>query len=113
MSFLQHVGSILRSILHIGEQTAIIAAPFVTTAFPELAPIYTSAIGLATAAEATIAKTGSGPQKLAQLTAELIPKIHEWATANGIQWDDAGIQKWASALVDTINMIPAPTKPAA
>lgn len=110
MTFLQHAGSILKKILHIGEEAAIVAAPFVTVAFPEIAPLYTSTIGLAFTAETGAASvTGTGPQKLQQLVTGLMPIAQQWATQNGINWPQAEIQKWASAVVDTVNLIPAPS----
>jgi hypothetical protein len=110
MTFLQHVGGILKKILHIGEEAAIIAAPAIQIAFPEIAPIYNSAIGLAMGAEATTsATTGTGPQRLAQVTSTLVPQVQAWAAQNGIVWPDAEITKWTSAVVDTLNMIPQPT----
>lgn len=110
MSFLSHIGSFFKSVLHIGETAATIAEPFVITAFPDIAPLYTSALGLAVAAEATAPSlTGTGPQKLAQLVANLTPQAEAWAAKNGIVWSNADINKWASAVVDTMNLIPAPT----
>lgn len=111
MTFLQHLGSALKKVLHIGEEAAIIAAPIVTIAFPEIAPLYTSTIGLAVTSEASAAAaTGTGPQKLQQLMTGLMPAAQQWATQNGINWPQGEIQKWASAVVDTVNLIPAPTQ---
>jgi hypothetical protein len=109
-TFLQHLGSFFKNLLHIGVEVATVAEPFVAVAFPEVTPIYNSAIGLATAAEATAASaTGTGAQKLASVTATLVPQVQAWAKANGIVWDEAAITKWTSAVVDTLNLIPAPT----
>lgn len=109
-SFLDHLGSILRTILHIGETLATVAEPEIALAFPQILPIYSTALGLAVSAQATAATvTGSGPQKLADLTSKLLPQVQAWATENGIVWPEADITKWASALVDTMNLIPAPT----
>ena len=114
MSFLQHLGNFFKSALGIAVKVAAAAEPIVDVAFPEVASIYNSAIGLAVGAEAMAPTlTGTGPQKLAQLTASLLPPVSAWAKANGVTWDDADIQKWASAVVDTINLIPAPSAPAA
>jgi hypothetical protein len=109
MTFLQHLGSTLKSVLHIGEEVATVAAPVVAIAFPEVFPLYQTTLGLATGAEAMAASaTGTGPQKLSQLVADLLPQAQAWATKNNIDWPEADIQKWASAVVDTINLIPAP-----
>lgn len=110
MTFLQHIGGFFKTLLHIGEEVAVVAAPIVIANFPDVAPIYTSAIGLAMAAETTAATTtGTGPQKLAQVVSGLTPQVEAWAAKNGIVWDTADITKWTSALVDTLNMIPSPT----
>jgi hypothetical protein len=114
MTFLQHVGIALKNVLHIGEKIAVAAEPIIDIAFPNVAPIYNSAIGLAISAESTEAHlTGTGPQKLAQTLTNIEPQIAEWAKQNGIEWDQPGIQKWLSAVVDTLNLIPAPVAAAA
>lgn len=110
MSFLQHFGNVLKNILHIGEEVAVIAEPAIAAAFPAIFPIYSSALGLALATQASAPTlTGTGPQKLAQLVSNLTPQLEAWAKQNGIVWDNASMTKWASAVVDTINLIPAPT----
>jgi hypothetical protein len=114
MTFLQHVGVALKNVLHIGERVAIGAEPIIDIAFPNVAPLYNSAIGLAISAESTEAQlTGTGPQKLAQTLANIEPQVAAWAKQNGIEWNQADIQKWLSAVVDTLNLIPAPAAAAA
>lgn len=109
MTFLQKLGADLKKILHIGVEVATDAAPIIDIAFPSIAPLYNSTLGLATGAEAMAASsTGTGAQKLQQLVAGLLPQAQSWAAKNGINWPEAEIQKWASAVVDTVNMIPAP-----
>lgn len=112
MTFLQHVGNFFKKVLGITTTVAKDAEPEVDLLFPTVAPLYNSAVGLAIAAE-TMAPTttGTGPQKLAQLVAGLEPQALAWAAQNGINWAVADIQKWASAVVDTINLIPSPTIP--
>lgn len=110
MTFLQHLGNFFKKVLGIAVTVAKVAEPFVDTLFPAIGPIYNSAVGLAIGAETMApATTGTGPQKLAQLMVSLEPQVAAWAAANGIVWTTAGIQKWASAVVDTINLIPPPT----
>lgn len=111
MTFLQHLGSIVKKVLHISVEAAEIAAPIVNIAFPNVAPIYMSALGLAVGAEGISPGPGTGTQKLAQVINTLEPQILAWATKNGVNWDSAGIQKWTSAVVDTLNLIPAPSQP--
>jgi hypothetical protein len=110
MTFLQHLGNAFKKILGIAVTVAKDAEPEVDILFPTVAPLYNSAVGLAVGAEAMAPTlTGTGPQKLAQLVASLEPQVLAWAAQNGVVWDSAAIQKWASAVVDTINLIPAPT----
>ncbi len=110
MNWLDHVGSFFKKVLHIGVEVATIAEPVVAVAFPEVAPLYVSAIGLATAMQATAAAVpGTGPQKLAGLVQSLTPEIEAWTKKNGIEWNQADVSKWASALVETLKLIPAPT----
>ncbi len=110
LTFLQHMGNFFKKVLGIAVTVAKDAEPEVDLAFPAIAPIYNSAVGLAVGAE-TMAPTltGTGPQKLAQLMTSLEPQVVAWAQQNGVVWPLADIQTWASAVVDTINLIPAPT----
>ena len=110
MSFLDHLGNVVKRILHIGDEAAILAEPFVVAAFPEVAPLYNSALGLAaTVQAAAVTASGTGPQKLSQLVTALLPIARKFANDNNLNWPDAEIQKWASAVVDTMDLIPAPT----
>ena len=110
MSFLQHVGGIFRKILHIGEEAAVVASPIIAVAFPSIAPLFNSAIGLAISAETTAtAATGTGPQKLAQVVTGLNPLIDQFVHANNLgDWASADRAKFASAIADALNLIPAP-----
>ena len=114
MTFLQHLGSSLKKALHIGVEVAAEAEPIVALAFPEVMPLYQSTVGLAAGAEALApTTTGTGAQKLSQLLTTLLPQAQAWAVHNDINWPAEDIQKWASAVVDTINLIPAPVEAAA
>lgn len=110
MTLLQHLGNAFKKVLGIAVTVAKDVEPEVDIIFPQVAPLYNSAVGLAVGAE-TMAPTliGTGPQKLAQLMESLEPQALAWASQNGIVWPTADIQKWASAVADTINLIPAPT----
>jgi hypothetical protein len=112
MSFLGHVGNVFKKILGIAVTVAKDAEPIIDLAFPAIAPLYNSAVGLAIGAEAMApTATGTGPQKLEQVMTFLAPQALAWAKQNGIVWPEADIQKWASAVVDTMNLVPAPTVP--
>jgi len=108
-SFLQHVGNFFKRILHIGIVAAEVAEPLVAAEFPDIAPLYQSAIGLAVSEEATAtAATGTGATKLANVVAKGWPQAQAFFAANGITVDQAAYEKWVSAVVDTLNLLPAP-----
>jgi hypothetical protein len=110
-SFLQHLGSIFKKILHIGEEVATIASPFVTAYFPDVAPLFKNTLGFIMAEEATINATpGSGAQKLANVVSKSFADAQTFFTANGIVIDQVQWSKIVSTFVDTVNLIPAPTK---
>lgn len=115
MSFLKHVGNFFRSVLHIGEEVAMVASPIIKVAFPDVSPLFNSAIGLAIAAEATVAgATGNGPQKLAQVVTGINPLIDKFVADNNLgSWASADRAKFASAIADALNLIPAPLAGAA
>jgi hypothetical protein len=52
MAFLQHLGSTLKTVLHIGVEAAAVAEPTVRLAFPEVIPLYQSTLSLAAGPEA-------------------------------------------------------------
>lgn len=117
MSFLTHVGNVFKQILGIAITVAKDTEPVADIALTAaglggLVQMYNTGIGLAVGAEAMAPSlTGTGPQKLAQLVASLTPQAIAWAAQNGVVWPADQITKWASAVVDTINLIPAPTAP--
>lgn len=111
MTFLDHIGNAIKKILGIANASEpLVDLGLAAAGLGGIIPLYNSALGLATGAQA-LAPTvsGTGPQKLAQLTASLLPMAKQFAVANRLSWPDAEIQKWASAVVDTMNLIPAPT----
>jgi hypothetical protein len=108
MSFLSDVGKFFKGVLHIGTEVAEIATPVLSIVDPSVVPIYTSALNLAVGAESLMdSTTGTGEQKLKTVTSALLPQVQSWATKNGINWPEADVQKWVSAVVDTIDMIPS------
>jgi hypothetical protein len=109
MSFLSAAGKFFKTLLHIGEEAAVVAKPFIVAAFPEIAPLYTSALGTFIAAETAVQQVqGAGAQKLSISVQTLLPIAQKFAVDNNIAWPEEDIKKWASALVDTLNLIPAP-----
>ena len=110
MTFLQHVGSIFKKILHIGEEAAVIASPLITAYFPDVAPLFKNTLGFIIAEEATVASApGTGVQKLANVVAKTYADASTFFQQNGIVIDQAKWGKIVSTLVDTVNLIPAPT----
>lgn len=115
-SILDHIGHALVDVFKVGTTIAAVAQPFIAAAFPQVAPLYTSALNeaiqvqaLATAAGAG---PGSGPQKLAIAFTNIEPTIKQFFSQNNMPYDQATASKWLSAVVDTINLLPAPVAPA-
>jgi hypothetical protein len=113
MNFLTHIGNFFGQLLHIGTEVAQVATPFVDLAFPQVGPLYNSALGLVIAAEAAAPAAGSGALKNEQFVANLVPQAEAWAAQNNLAWPTADINKWANAtgaaLVASLKLIPAPT----
>ena len=109
VSVLQHIGQVLRKALHIGEEIAAVAEPIVALRFPEVAPLYASTLGMAVQSEALLgSEPGTGLQKMQIAAPQLVANAQAWAKANNIDWPDADVQKWGSAVIDTMNLIPSP-----
>ena len=103
MSFKKVVGSILRAI----GLVAGVAKPIVTAAFPEVGSLYTVALSGILSVEALLGgQSGNGAAKLEQLAATLIPFAQAWAAKHGMKWTDDQIKLWASAVVDTMKLLP-------
>ncbi len=99
-------------VLHIGEEVAIIGEPLLAASpYAMFLPLVSSTLSFAGVAEATIGgASGTGAQKLSQVTAGLIPQAQAWAKSVGIEhWPEAEIEKWASAFVDAVKLVPQPT----
>ena len=114
MTFLQHLGKVFKKVLGITVEVAKDTEPEVDLALTAaglsgLVGMYNGAVGLAVGAETMAPSlTGTGPQKLSQLLTTLEPQAIKWAADNNINWPVDQIKKWSSAVVDTINLIPAP-----
>ena len=109
MTFLQHLGSTLKEQpLHIGVEAATVAEPIVALAFLKLFRSINLHLDLPQVPKLSPPRlTGTGPQKLSHLLDTLLPQAQTWAqNANNINWPMEEIQKWASAVVDTVNLIP-------
>ena len=109
-SVLEHIGHGILVGLHITEQVAVVAEPFVAVAAPQIVGLYSGILSAAMSAEAAAAgSSGTGAQKLALVLAGQLPNIEKVFADNGIAMPTADINKWASAIVDTIKLIPAPS----
>lgn len=119
-SILADIGNALKKVFSIGVKAAIVAEPIVNIAFPGISALYNLTVGAAANAEANAvvagAQSGSGPQKLALVVASIEKDFAAYAQAAGIPYTQATIEAWVTAVVSTLNAIPAPggtTPPAA
>ena len=111
MNFLKSFGHFLMKVIHVGEEAAVIAAPFVNQyVSKDVAALFNSSLGFAYAAEATAAGvTGTGAQKLAQVVTNVNPLIDQFVSSNNLgTFAAADRQKFVSALVDALNLLPGP-----
>lgn len=109
-SVLSKIGNFFKTffsdVVKIGE----VAEPVIDLALPGIAPLYNSALNAIVAAEAASAgATGTGPQKLAYVVGEIEPIALAWLKSNNITMDTTQFQAWISAIVASLNLIPAPT----
>jgi hypothetical protein len=117
-SLLSEIGQDLRKALHIANivlddatKVAAISEPIVDIAFPEVAILFNTTVGLAQTAEAIFGGPGTGAAKLELLAKSLLPAIASWSKTNNINWTGDAQTAFASKVVDAFNMIPASTPP--
>lgn len=113
MTFLQHVGNFFKTVFadvaHAGEALE----PVVDTAFPGIGSLYNATVQAVataeTAATAAGSATGSGANKLAAVTAAIEPIAIAYLKEQGIHANSSQIKAWTTAVVATLNALPAPT----
>jgi hypothetical protein len=114
-SILGDIGNALKKIFQVGVEAAVIAEPIVNIAFPGVSALYNLTVNAAANAEANAiaagAQTGTGAQKLALVVASIEKDFASYATAAGIPYTQATVEAWVSAVVSTLNAIPASTTP--
>src|SRR5690242_11316163 len=71
--FLSHAGSFFKKIFSGAVKVAEIAEPIVDIAFPQVASLYNFTVQQAAMAEAAAGDASAGPQKLAAVTAAVLP----------------------------------------
>jgi hypothetical protein len=112
MTFLQHVGNFFKTVFADGTRVATAVEPVVDVAFPGISTLYNATVQAVataeTAASAAGAAAGSGPQKLAAVTAAIEPIAVAYLQGQGITASSAQIQAWTNAVVATLNSLPAP-----
>lgn len=106
MNFLKHLGSLFKSIVHIGEQTAFIAEPFVALAVPQVAGIFNTTLKTIVGGEAVFTNaakntSGSGADKAAAALPSLLPLFQNWAVANGFDANDPKVKAATQAAIDS------------
>lgn len=110
-TILQDIGHGLKVFFTDATRVAQAAEPIVDLALPGIGTLYNATVNAAVNAEnAAIAEgsqSGTGPQKLALVTAAISSAFAEYAVVNGIKYDQATVQAWINAVVATLNAIPA------
>jgi len=97
------------------EKVESTAEPVLTLAFPGVAPGIIAATKTALSAVVSVeqkfttagAPTGTGPQKLAEVTSIVGPVLAQALQAEGLKSDPATITAWINAIVGFLNGIPA------
>lgn len=115
-TLLSNVGHFLGHLFVDATKVAAIAEPIVDIAFPGFASLYNLSVAAALKAEAIAvaanAQTGTGTQKLAMAVQEIQPVFVAWYTQTyGATPTLSVIQNYMTAVVATLNAIPAPTVP--
>lgn len=116
-TLLSNVGHFLGHLFVDATKIAAIAEPIVDIAFPGFAALYNLSVAAALKAEAIAmaanAQTGTGPQKLAMAVQEIQPVFVDWYVKTYGQTPTLQvIENYMTAVVATLNSIPAPTVPA-
>lgn len=109
IGFLKHVGHIF----HVGFDTI---RPYLalTNLIPGAGPIITAVAGSITVVEQKFAamgqQTGTGPQKLAEVTAIVGPMVEQMFTVAGQTADAAAVTKYINDIVAILNDSPVPSQ---
>ena len=113
-TILSDIGNGLKKFFGIAVTVAQAAEPIIDIAFPGIAPLYNLTVAEVAKAEAAAvaagAQSGTGAQKMALVVAAITPVFQQYASTTGIPMAQqaTAITNWVSAVVATLNAIPAP-----
>lgn len=112
---LEHVGKVFKTIFTDATKVAEIAEPIVDIAFPGVAPLYNFTVQQAAMAEAAAGgASGTGPQKLAAVSAAVLPYATAAMKNDGVPAPTATqIVDYVNAVVASLKALPAPVAPEA
>ena len=110
VSFLEKIGTGILTGIHIGENVAIIAEPFVDIAFPAVAPLYNGTVAtVANAqakAQAAIQSGNTQVQNFIAVTAAVTPILESYAKAAGLpQPTTDKINAYVQVLLSSLTLI--------
>jgi hypothetical protein len=113
-TILSDIGSVLKKVFPIATTVAVDAEPIIDLAFPGFAGLYNAGVAAVVKAEgialAVGSQSGSGTAKLSMAVQEIEPVFISWYQAQyGSTPTLTTIENWLSAVVATLNTIPAPT----
>ena len=110
-SILSDIGKGLKKFFTVATEVAQVAEPFVDVVLPGIAPLYNATLAAVVKAESSAiaagSQNGTGAQKLALVVQSIETDFAAYATAQGISYNAATVQAWVSAVVATVNAIPA------
>jgi hypothetical protein len=115
VTFLDHLGGVALKIFTVGTKVAQTVEPELDIALSAsgltgVATLFNSVVGLAAAAQATAnGVAGTGPQKLALVTAGVTPLFEQFLQGQGIVMNTTQINSWVSLAVNLVMAIPAPS----
>jgi hypothetical protein len=112
-SILSDIGAVLKKVFPIATNAAVAAEPIIDVAFPGIAAVYNLTVGAVVKAEglalAVGAQSGTGAAKLSMAVQEIEPVFVQWYTQQyGSTPTLQVIENYISAVVATLNAIPAP-----
>jgi hypothetical protein len=110
VSFLEKIGHGFLTGVHIGEDVAIVAEPFVDIVFPAIAPLYNGTVATITnaqaKAQAAIQPGNTQIQNFVSVTAALTPILESYAAAAGLPKPTADkISAYAEALLASLKLL--------
>jgi hypothetical protein len=111
-SFLSHIGHFFLKIINFAAPIEAAATPYINMFAPGVGTAIQLGFNAVLAVEQKAAAqnlTGTGPQKLAEVTAIIGPAFEQLMAAENIKVNNVDITRVINAIVAVLNAIPAPS----